>query len=222
MEIVRCSKGHFYDSEENSTCPMCAAENSVSIQGVENILATDAFAFKGSTQAVPSPTVFVGKPEGKVQRYAPTVGVGFNGSGRVESYMATMPISPVVASRDAGSAAEVFNPVVGWLVCVEGPSRGKDYRIRNQYNYIGRSSRMDISIPEDAYISNENSAIIAFDDVERAFFFGPGSGHNAVRVNGQMILTTTMIQPYDMLTVGKTKLIFVPLCGDRFDWNETK
>ena len=26
MEIVRCSKGHFYDSEENATCPMCAAE----------------------------------------------------------------------------------------------------------------------------------------------------------------------------------------------------
>ena len=27
-------------------------------------------------------------------------------------------------------------PVVGWLVCIDGPSRGSDYRLHAGYNYI--------------------------------------------------------------------------------------
>ena len=27
------------------------------------------------------------------------------------------------------------------------------------------------------------------------------------------------LHAYDELTIGKTKLLFVPLCGERFDWN---
>src|SRR5947209_1623897 len=37
------------------------------------------------------------------------------------------------------------SPVVGWLVCIEGPNRGQDYRIHMEKNFIGRSSAMDIS-----------------------------------------------------------------------------
>ena len=81
---------------------------------------------------------------------------------------------------------------------------------------------MDVSIPEDPHISAENSAVVAYDNTERVFFFGPGSGHNGVRVNEKMILNATMINAYDVLTVGLTKLLFIPLCGDRFDWNEEK
>ena len=115
-----------------------------------------------------------------------------------------------------------IRPVVGWLVCIEGATKGTDYRIHSQNNYIGRSAKMDISIPEDSHISAENSAIIAYDNEDRTFYFGPCSGRNIVRVNGRPALSVEKIEAYDVLTIGTTKLLFVPLCGDRFDWNEKK
>ena len=41
---------------------------------------------------------------------------------------------------------EVLKPVTGWLVCLEGPSRGRDYRIIPEKNFIGRAGDMEIRI----------------------------------------------------------------------------
>jgi hypothetical protein len=130
----------------------------------------------------------------------------------IQDYQPTLPVSPV---DDIGA----FNPVVGWLVCVEGPDKGKDYRIHSQYNFIGRAAHMDICIRSDNHISNDRAAIIAYDPQELMFTFGPGTGHNLVRVNGKMVLNAVELKAFDEVTVGKTKLLFVPLCGERFNWN---
>lgn len=233
MEIVRCSKGHFYDSEENATCPMCAAEAARNKNPLGNnilgddILPTDYFGRTGDSYAVdntPSPTMPVDPNGGKVQPYQPTVSAGLqdtqsNDNGGMGAYPKTEPISPVAASSEESTT---FDPVVGWLVCIEGATKGTDYRIHSQNNYIGRSARMDISIPGDPHISAENSAIIAYDNEDRVFYFGPSTGRNIVRVNGKPALSVEKIEAYDVLTIGTTKLLFVPLCGDRFDWNEKK
>ena len=226
MEIVRCSKGHFYDSEENATCPMCAAEAARNKNPIGNNVLPDgiigtSYFDDGNT---PSPTLPVDPNGGKVQGYQPTVSADYqhvqsSSNGNMGAYPKTEPISPVAASNEESTT---FDPVVGWLVCIEGATKGTDYRIHSQNNYIGRSARMDISIPEDSHISAENSAIIAYDNEDRTFYFGPGSGRNIVRVNGKPALSVEKIEAYDVLTIGTTKLLFVPLCGDRFDWNEKK
>jgi pectate lyase len=113
----------------------------------------------------------------------------------------------------------VFNPVVGWLVCIKGASRGADFQIHSQYNYIGRAKHMDICIPTDPHISAEKAAVLAYDNNDKTFFFAPGSGHNLVRVNGSVVMTPVVLKEYDVLTIGETQLLFVPLCGDHFDWN---
>lgn len=224
MEIVRCEKGHFYDAEANSSCPQCAAEaqgGGVSGYGpTEPIGPTEPV---GSTEPV-GPTV-PGDPSGlgsgSMGATVPVTDPGFTptdfaGGGRmtgarVQSYEPTMPVP------QGGVAG--FNPVVGWLVCVDGADKGTDYRIRNGNNYIGRDQSMDICIRNDNHISNQNAAIIGYDDVERQFFFGPAGGHNTVRVNGKMVINAVPLSAYDEITVGTTKLMFVPLCGERFDWN---
>ena len=138
----------------------------------------------------------------------------------------TVPVNPTTGFGGGETIgldmSKEVRPVVGWLVCIEGATKGTDYRIHSQNNYIGRSAKMDISIPEDSHISAENSAIIAYDNEDRTFYFGPGSGRNIVRVNGKPALSVEKIEAYDVLTIGTTKLLFVPLCGDRFDWNEKK
>ena len=227
MEIVRCSKGHFYDSEENATCPMCAAEAARNKNPIGNNVLPDgiigtSYFDDGNT---PSPTLTVDPNGGKVQPYQRTVSAGSqdtqsNDNGGMGAFPKTMPLTPPTFLSEED--ATTFDPVVGWLVCIEGATKGTDYRIHSQNNYIGRSARMDISIPEDSHISAENSAIIAYDNEDRTFYFGPGSGRNIVRVNGKPALSVEKIEAYDVLTIGTTKLLFVPLCGDRFDWNEKK
>ena len=34
---------------------------------------------------------------------------------------------------------EEENPVCGWIVCVKGPRRGKDYRVMDGKNFVGRA-----------------------------------------------------------------------------------
>lgn len=221
MEIVRCEKGHFYDAEQCSSCPTCAKERAGKVNdygATEPIGATMPADSGFSAGDVIEPMSYT--PNGGVGDTIPATDplftqpeAGFGSSaGRVQDYT---PTTPVYQGGQVG-----FNPVVGWLVCVDGPDKGSDFRIHSQYNYIGRAMSMDICIRGDSHISNERAAIIAYDDQERIFSFGPGSGHNLVRVNGKMIINAVTLNPYDELTVGVTKLLFVPLCGERFDWNE--
>ena len=89
----------------------------------------------------------------------------------------TVPVNPTTGFGGGETIgldmSKEVRPVVGWLVCIEGATKGTDYRIHSQNNYIGRSAKMDISIPEDSHISAENPAIIAYDNEDRTFYFGP-------------------------------------------------
>ena len=111
-----------------------------------------------------------------------------------------------------------FDPVVGWLACVEGPSRGKSYTIRGGINAIGRGDRMDITITGDRTISMENHAKISYSDRNNRFNLLPGDGRNIVYLNGEEVFGPMPLAPYDLIDFGETKLLFIPLCGERFNW----
>ena len=113
-----------------------------------------------------------------------------------------------------------FDPVVGWLACVEGPSRGKSYTIRGGINAIGRGDRMDITITGDRTISMENHAKISYSDRNNRFNLLPGDGRNIVYLNGEEVFAATPLQAYDLIDFGETKLLFIPLCGERFTWKK--
>ena len=113
-----------------------------------------------------------------------------------------------------------FDPVVGWLACVEGPSRGKSYTVRGGINAIGRGDRMDITITGDRTISMENHAKISYSDRNNRFNLLPGDGRNIVYLNGEEVFAATPLQAYDLIDFGETKLLFIPLCGERFTWKK--
>ncbi len=160
----------------------------------------------GATTPVNNPGV---GPTGAVDPF------GFDNSGApfVENYgEATAPVSL--------GGVEGFSPVVGWLVCVDGPAEGTDYRIRAGYNYIGRSENMDICILGDNNIGRERHAMIAYDPQEKIYFFGPADGRSIVRKNDKMVMVPTELAAYDIVRIGSTKLMFVPLCGEHFNWKD--
>jgi hypothetical protein len=121
-------------------------------------------------------------------------------------------------SASSGDTDQTVDPIVGWLVCVEGPDRGRDYRIKSERNFIGRSTKMDICISGDERISRDNHAIVAFDPRSADFRLFEGDARGLVYLNGSPVYVPTSLQPYDTIELGNSKLLFVPFCGERFQW----
>lgn len=130
----------------------------------------------------------------------------------------------------AGAAADVgvtvamvrkkigIDPVVGWLVCIQGPEKGRDYRVRSERNGIGRGADMAISINGDEAISRENHAYISFNPRKGSFRIAPGDGRGMTYLNGEEVDVPMPLQAYDRIELGQTHLLFVPLCGEQFNW----
>lgn len=190
-QMKRCDNGHYYDPKKHTKCPYCGvAEIDILVPRSIKI----GPAIEGDVHTRPQGLKVV--PTGS--------GVGDDAPTRV--------ISP------GGLAA--IDPVVGWFVCVHGPEKGRDYRIRSENNTIGRSKDMYICISGDESISRERHAVITFDPQQNAFHLGPGDGRGLVYVNGEVLLAHRKLQAYDEIQLGKTKLVFVPFCGDKFAWGK--
>lgn len=115
-------------------------------------------------------------------------------------------------------AATGISPVVGWLVCVEGPDRGRDYRLHGEKNFIGRSNAMDVAIAGDDSVSRDKHASVAFDPKKRTFWLLPGEASGLVYLNDQLVNTPEQLKARDVIELGKTKLLFWPFCDDKFQW----
>ncbi len=125
---------------------------------------------------------------------------------------------PTTPGGNLATAGQV-EPVVGWLVCIDGPIRGVDFRIHAGYNYIGREEG-DIHIHGDTQISREKHAVVSYYAKRRTFHIGPADGRNIIELNDEPVFSPMEMKAYDIITVGSTKLILVPLCGPEFDWTE--
>lgn len=113
-----------------------------------------------------------------------------------------------------------MDPVVGWLVCVDGPEKGRDYRIRSEKNYIGRDSSMDICIGGDETISRENHAMVSFNPKNLHFRIAPGNSRGLVYLNGEEVGVPEDLKSYDLIEIGQCKLLFVAFCGEKFQWGQ--
>lgn len=112
-----------------------------------------------------------------------------------------------------------IDPVVGWLVCVAGTDRGRDFRIRSEKNFVGRGEAMDVCIPGDDTISRENHAVVSFNPKTRQFKLHPGESRGLVYLNGNEVDQPAPITAGDHIEIGQTRLLFVPLCTEAFSWD---
>lgn len=119
-------------------------------------------------------------------------------------------------------ADERIDPVAGWLVCVEGVQRGKDYKIRSGKNFIGRADNMNIQILGDNSISRVNHAAIVYDKKDRVFHLLPGDSTGLVYKNEEAVYAPVELKPYDMVEIGLSKFLFASFCGEHFEWGNNK
>jgi hypothetical protein len=116
---------------------------------------------------------------------------------------------------------EVARPVCGWIVCVEGPSKGNDYKIRAGKNFIGRGDDMDIQILGDNEISQSKHAIIAYDSKNRKTTLLPGDSNGIAYWKDEPVYTPVQLEANDVIEMGESRFVFMPFCGDNFSWSDS-
>lgn len=112
-----------------------------------------------------------------------------------------------------------YDPVVGWLVCVEGSDKGKDFRLHDGNNFVGRSSDMDISLAGDKSVSASNHFSITYDRRHDRYFMSMGMGKEIVYVNNEPLTANARyVKIGDRIEVGGTTLVFIPLSKEYAQW----
>ena len=72
----------------------------------------------------------------------------------------------------------------------------------------------------DPAVSRETNAAIIYDPQAGEFFVERGESRNLPLLNGKTIRGEPVLAPRDIIRVGNTELVFVPLCGEEFRWEE--
>lgn len=227
-----CSAGHVYDADQFASCPYCN-RNTRSIQ----FGATAAPGGYGATGApggytptgAPSGCGPTGAPSGCGPTGAPS---GYGPTGGRDSTIGGTLMPEEVRRRmekekETKTVGEFkrklgYEPVVGWLVCVEGPEVGRDYRLYGRINSIGRAEGNDVVLAQEHTVSQKNHVRLAYDAKHNNYQLLPGDGSNLTYLNDEPLYSPQKLNPYDILEMGDTKLIFVPLCSERFRWPTAK
>lgn len=127
--------------------------------------------------------------------------------------------APGAAGAAPAAAGDAHSPVVGWLVIVDGPGRGRSIELGYGMNIVGRSpgNRVVLDFGDDQ-ISGDDHFRIAYDGTHRQFHLVPGRGTNLVYVGESPLLAPMALTAGSELAVGSTRLRFVPLCSESWDW----
>jgi hypothetical protein len=130
------------------------------------------------------------------------------------------------AGNLGGPGSSMEDPVVGWLVVVDGPGKGSMVCIGEQDNRIGRGGGGDVSRVclnfGDGGISRGNAFVLRYDPKKRRFKILPGEGANIVYLNDEDLDSPKNLNSRDIIEVSETKLCFIPFCGEEFDWADTE
>ena len=115
------------------------------------------------------------------------------------------------------------DPVVGWLVVVEGPGKGRAVPLGYGSNSIGRGATDRIKLDfGDEQISRSGHAVVTYDPRGRQYYVQHGGGTNLTYIGDQPVLAPTALPALSHISIGHTVLRFVPLCGAEFDWQDTE
>ena len=117
--------------------------------------------------------------------------------------------------------ADSSDPVVGWLVIVEGPGKGRSLTLGYGMNDIGRSAEARVPLDYgDAEIARSQHALVTFDPRSLKFFVQHGGGKNLTYVGDNPVLVPQELRGGEEIALGRTRLRFVALCGPDFDWQK--
>jgi hypothetical protein len=164
------------------------------------------FARKDPPKAPPAPSAQPAAPAPE-QRAAP------------EERAAPSSTTNVQRPPETQNLVEQYGPIVGWLVVVGGPGRGNAVPFFAGMNAVGRApgQRVVLGFGDDQ-ISRDGHFFVTFEPKKRSFHVNHGGKGNLFYLNTEAVLGVMPLKSGDMIEVGDTKLMFIPLCGPDFTW----
>ena len=193
MNQVKCSRGHYYDGDKYEQCPHCK----------EACKDNNDEIFTAPISYIP----ISNKPT------EPTEPVTISG----EEMSAIIDKEKTIGVYSANSEVE---PVVGWVVVIDGPEKGMSYSLKAGKNFIGRTYGLnDIVLQNDMSVSREKHAIVVYDPKSGAFLVQPGMSSELFYLNDEVVLQAKQINTRDIITIGGTKLMFIPFCEKGYTWD---
>ena len=210
--IIRCPYGHYYDSDKSKDCPVCKDMDRPRERKIQDA-PEFGYAQDRSLDDAPTEARF---PENMKKNERVTIG------GKT-----TRPPEKGIPGGDEEVTTGVFvgsrgtAVVTGWLVCVKGTMKGRDFRLHHENNWIGRSRNMDIILNEDLFITRDKHCVIVYDGKKHnRFFIQPGSG--LTYLNEKPLEAATEIKLGDQIKMGESVFEFVPFCREGHTWEMEK
>jgi len=204
----RCENGHFID-ESWDLCPYCPAVSGE--QEIPVVRPARAVAPAEPAPARPMPTAPVSAPRRTEAPVAPAAPIA------PVVQMPPMERTVAVAKSDL-SGAPAKRYVVGWLVGLNGATRGESFPVRIGRNVLGRDRRSDIVITDDQ--ASSHHADLVFRPEERRFILMDHNSTNGTYVNEVEIEPRRDLAVQDVIRIGSQKFLFMPLIQDGFYWDD--
>lgn len=199
MADKRCDNGHFID-ESWDICPYCPQAET----GEPEVSIVRPRAVEAIAAAPPAP-----RPE------PPLRPVTVPGVSVPSPAAAVAPMERTVASAQINAQKRY---VVGWLVSINGSSRGESFPVRMGRNVIGRDRRSDVVVNDDQ--ASSHHADLVFRPEEKRFILMDHNSTNGTYVNESEIEPRRDLSAKDVIRIGSHRFLFTPLCHDGFHWDD--
>lgn len=218
----RCDNGHFID-ESWDLCPYCPAE-----KGSQEIPIVRPARFPES-RPVAAPAPAPAPAHAPVSRAAPVSAPtppppeprAVNAPSAVprrEPTPSPPPMERTIAVPKLNPDQQAKRYVVGWLIGLNGASRGESYPVRMGRNVLGRDRRSDIVVNDDQ--ASSHHADLVFRPEEKRFILMDHNSTNGTYVNELEIEPRRDLILKDIIRIGSVRYVFMPLCQDGFYWDE--
>lgn len=238
--VIRCERGHFYNADEYKSCPHCASGKEPNTKSQRVVISPIVGKEDPNTMRFLESKRKWGRKKEKEGEYESRES-GSEDDGSIHKQKKEKKQENVgTKSEDADTQAlwdviekadidqddiptqSIYGNVgkmpVGWLVVIEGPDLGNDYKLGDGKNMLGRNPNMDVSIKKDHSVSRDTHTVILYDTEGMEFYVLPNEGKGTTYINGSIALMPTKLSKGDLIKTGNTVMYFVPLCGEEFDW----
>ena len=208
MNLVTCPNGHNYNADFFQLCPFCR-ENDRD----KGNLAEDGNSYFSSDRMNSGLSSNHEPVNSQLSSYYEPV------NSQLSSYRESVnSFAQNTHPSYTASAPEDRTLVIGWLVCVFGPDRGKYFELHYGENTVGRGADMDIRVSDQA-VSRNRQAVLFYDDRCRRVIARMGESRSLYYVNGKPVITEIVLENRARIRMGRSELIYVSLCGDDFSWS---
>lgn len=210
MDLKKCKSGHFFDGDKYSECPHC--KNNIDkkiVNTLEKKKITENRETGNLTKSIYHTNVSDSKSSEKKYESIKT--------SESDETSVTFQQKNVEKSYISIKKTYEYGPVVGWLVGISGEKYGHSYELFATSNTIGSGTGNVVAI-DDSRLCSVSHGVICYQVETGRFFMDSEHSDGKVKINGYSVSENVYVNYMDVLEIGASTYMLIPLCKDGFSW----